>query len=36
MTEALDEADLPDDVSEVMRAFLDGVATFLINRASQG
>jgi len=36
MTEALEEADLPDDVSEVMRAFLDGVATFLINRASQG
>src|SRR5215831_20508074 len=36
MTEALSEASLPADVEDVMRTFLDGIATFLINRASQG
>jgi hemoglobin len=32
MTEALAEAGLPADVDDVMRTFLDGIATFLINR----
>ena len=32
MTEALAEAGLPADVEDVMRTFLDGIATFLINR----
>ena len=32
MTEALSEAGLPADVEDVMRTFLDGIATFLINR----
>jgi hemoglobin len=32
MTEALAEAGLPADVEDVMRVFLDGIATFLINR----
>src|ERR1041384_5452567 len=32
MTEALAEADVPHDVADVMRVFLDGIATFLINR----
>ena len=32
MTEALAEAGLPSDVEDVMRTFLDGIATFLINR----
>src|SRR5215470_2643918 len=34
MTEALAEAGLPADVEDVMRVFLDGIATFLINRAT--
>ncbi len=33
MTEALAEAGLPPDVEDVMRTFLDAIATFLINRA---
>jgi hemoglobin len=33
MTDALAEAGLPADVEDVMRTFLDGIATFLINRA---
>ena len=33
MTEALAEAGLPADVEDVMRVFLDGIATFLINKA---
>lgn len=32
MTAALVEAQLPDDVADVMRTFLDGIATFLMNR----
>jgi hemoglobin len=32
MTEALAEAGLPADVEDVMRTFLDGIATFLINQ----
>ena len=32
MTEALVEADVPHDVADVMRVFLDGIATFLMNR----
>ena len=32
MTEALAETGLPADVEDVMRTFLDGVATFLMNR----
>ena len=32
MTAALAEARLPADVEMVMRAFLDGIATFLMNR----
>jgi hemoglobin len=31
MTEALAEAGLPADVENVMRTFLDGIATFLMN-----
>ena len=31
MTEALAEAGLPAEVEDVMRTFLDGIATFLIN-----
>jgi hemoglobin len=34
MTEALAEAGLPSDVEDVMRTFLDGIATFLINRSA--
>ena len=33
MTAALAEAGLPADVETVMRTFLDGIATFLMNRA---
>jgi hemoglobin len=33
MTEALADAGLPADVEEIMRTFLDGIATFLINKA---
>ena len=32
MTQALAEAGLPPDVEDVVRTFLDGVATFLMNR----
>ncbi|HUK36265.1 MAG TPA: globin [Vicinamibacterales bacterium] len=32
MTEALADVGLPADVEHVMRTFLDGIATFLINR----
>ena len=32
MTAALDEADLPDNATEVLRPFFDNTATFLINR----
>jgi hemoglobin len=32
MTEAIVEAQLPADVEGVMRDFLDGIATFLMNR----
>ena len=32
MTAALAEAQLPADVADVMRTFLDGIATFLMNR----
>jgi len=35
MTEALAEAGLPADAERVMRSFLDGIATFLMNRAGQ-
>jgi len=31
MTAALAEAQLPDDVADVMHTFLDGIATFLMN-----
>jgi hemoglobin len=33
MTEAIAESGLPLDAGNVMRTFLDGIATFLINRA---
>ena len=33
MTAALAEARLPADVETVMRTFLDGIATFLMNRS---
>ena len=33
MTEAIAESGLPLDAGDVMRTFLDGIATFLINRA---
>jgi hemoglobin len=32
MDKALDEAQLPDDVTALIREFLGGVATFMINR----
>ena len=32
MTAALADAQLPADVEDVMRTFLDGIATFLMNR----
>jgi hemoglobin len=32
MTNALEKADLPEDVVKELREFFDGVATFLINR----
>ena len=32
MTRALDTAQLPPDVTPLLREFLDGVATFMINR----
>ena len=32
MGEALDESALPTEVQDAMRQFLDGIATFLINR----
>jgi hemoglobin len=32
MTRALDEAALPADVTPLLREFLDGVATFMVNR----
>lgn len=35
MTEALAEAGVPADVEVVMRTFLDGIATFLVNRDGQ-
>jgi len=35
MTEALAEAGLPAEAERVMRSFLDGIATFLMNRAGQ-
>ncbi len=34
MSQALDEARLPDDVAAVLTAFFDSVATFMINRPS--
>jgi hemoglobin len=34
MTNAIDKADLPDDVAKELREFFDGVATFLMNRES--
>jgi hemoglobin len=32
MDQAMIEAELPDDVTPLLREFLDGVATFMINR----
>ena len=32
MTNALNEAQLPDDVSKMLLEFFDGVATFMMNR----
>lgn len=32
MSQALDEAELPEETAQTIRRFLDGVATFLINR----
>lgn len=32
MNKALDETDLPDDVTKILRAFFDEAATFMINR----
>jgi hemoglobin len=32
MNRAIDQADLPPDVTPLLREFLDGVATFMINR----
>jgi hemoglobin len=34
MNRALDETKLPDDATELLREFFDGVATFMINRPS--
>jgi hemoglobin len=36
MGDALAESALPPEVRDTMRQFLDGIATFLINRASSG
>jgi hemoglobin len=36
MTGALAEAEIPADVEIVMRTFLDGIATFLVNRSEGG
>lgn len=36
MTEALAEAGLPVEAERVMRSFLDGIATFLMNRTVEG
>ena len=36
MTEALAESELPSDVEIAMRTFLDGIATFLVNRSEGG
>jgi hemoglobin len=33
MTEAIAQSELPPEAENVMRTFLDGIATFLINRA---
>jgi hypothetical protein len=33
MSDAITEAALPAEVEEAMRIFLDGMSTFLINRA---
>ena len=33
MNRALDQAQLPDDVTSLLREFFDGVATFMINRS---
>ncbi len=33
MNRALDQAQLPDDVTSLLRQFFDGVATFMINRS---
>jgi hemoglobin len=33
MTEAIADAGLPAEAADAMRTFLDGIATFLINRA---
>ena len=35
MTRALDDVRLPADVDHLLRAFFDGTATFMINRADQ-
>jgi len=34
MSNALDKAELPEDVTQELREFFDGVATFLMNRES--
>ena len=34
MSEAIEEGALPADVHDAMRTFLDGIATFLINRTA--
>jgi hemoglobin len=36
MSHALDEAQLPSDVTEYLREFLGQVATMMINRAEAG
>ena len=33
MNRALDQAQLPDEVTSLLREFFDGVATFMINRS---
>jgi hemoglobin len=32
MAKAIEDADIPPDIAPVLREFLDGVATFMINR----
>jgi hypothetical protein len=36
MNSALDEAALPEEAEQVLRKFLEGMSTFMINQAEPG